>query len=403
MVRSLLNSMSGAVSRSRLKPEANHLFVNNVRFWSMLAIIAAHSLIAWPLHGEWTATQNLQIVLLQMMKFGTIGFYLISGFLLGERIDRYSAPEYFRRRMKRVGGPWMVWALLYAVLPLLKTVVLRHGEKSEAPSFAWEIWQRSIEVIFFSTYWFVPNFLFALALLLLCRRYLDDLWFGAVLLGMSLFYGMNVYRQWVPSNHTAAVFGFVFYLWLGNWASRHSGLVFRFLKRVRWQSLCLAIALAGSAALGEACLLRRLGSEDAVNTLRISNQVFSVLVVLGLMKIRHRTWPRWIDVRTSTFGLFLVHPVVALVLHNVIEWVHLRPASEQLWAHPIFGLGVWAGTFPVYYGVSLMVTQALAAQRSFSWMVGQWAAEKTSGGAVCSRRERQAQPVEGEVNLAPIK
>lgn len=89
---------------------ANHLFANNVRFLSMAAIIAIHTMDAYP--GGPVAHRYLA----QLFKFETIGFFLISGFLFGERIDRYSSIGYFTRRLRSVFLPWSVWYLLTAVL-----------------------------------------------------------------------------------------------------------------------------------------------------------------------------------------------------------------------------------------------------------------------------------------------
>src|ERR1700722_7360052 len=81
--------------------ELNHLFVNNVRFWSMLSVIVVHS---WYVFGS--ANSGLDIALVTPFKFATIGFFLISGFLLGERVDRRNPVEYFLRRFRRVFVPW---------------------------------------------------------------------------------------------------------------------------------------------------------------------------------------------------------------------------------------------------------------------------------------------------------
>jgi hypothetical protein len=377
--------------------ETNYVCVDNVRFWSMLAIIAVHSLMAWDVPSAAGLTQNLQITLLQTMKFGTIGFYFISGFLLGQWLDHYSAPVYFLRRFQRVGAPWALWAFLFALLPFTKRIMLPPLSVSDISVLASQLWHRVLDVLFFSPYWFVPNFLSALAFLLLCRRYLNDLRFGAALLSLSLLYGVNIHQHWVPASHTTALGGFVFYLWLGHWASRHESVVFGFLERVKAWQVVIAILLAGSIALAEAHSLRKHGSGNIVNTLRISNQVFSLLVVAGLMKVRRVTWPRFINVRASTFGLFLVHPVWGMVLCRLLDfgcaqrvgirWESTLSHARLFGTGPWASLGLWTTTFMAYYGGSLVLTQALLAQPKLAWMVGQGASQK----AGCEKRI-QARP-----------
>jgi hypothetical protein len=183
----------------------NHIFVSNIRFWSMFAIIAVHSLLAWGIHEESRLGWEVQVGLLQTAKFGTIAFYLISGFLLGERLHRYTAVEYLLRRLKNIGIPWAIWVTLYILFPFAKAALV--GKTAGRVVFQ----QHVCNVLLSSPYWFVPNYLIALAVILKFRHRLDDYRCGAVLLIISLFYGVNIYAKWIPSNHTSAVFGFVFY------------------------------------------------------------------------------------------------------------------------------------------------------------------------------------------------
>jgi membrane-bound acyltransferase YfiQ involved in biofilm formation len=374
--------VAGAAPQKTAKLDADNLFVNNVRFWSMVAIIAVHSLvIEWETSPEPGLARNLQLILLQILKFGTIGFYLSAGFLLGERLPQYSGPEYFLRRLKRVGTPWALWATLFALLPFTKEVLLYRAVLITGSSFWSRLGHRAIDVLFYSNYWFVPNFLIALGVLLLFKRYLDRLWFGGFLLCLSLFYGVNIYHHWVPSRHTAAIFGFVFYLWLGNWVSRNFQVFFPILQRVRTWPLLVAIAATGGIAIVEAYRLNSIDPGDMMNTLRISNQVFSLLVVFAFLKIPHATWPRFINVRATTFGLYLIHPTLGLLLHALVfawgarlfkeQWTSLVGNIDQTMTHPLTSLSIWAVTFMAYYGGSLALTQTLARRPGLKWTVGQ--------------------------------
>ena len=198
---------------SRAASTDNLLFVDNVRFWSMVGIIAVHTLFRWYVPNA-TATSELRMLLLQMAKFGTIGFYLISGFLLGGRLDHCSPCEYLLRRIKNVAAPWAVWASVTIGL-----AVIQESLYGDFPSHLWpaivSVATNAWRVIFYSPFWFVPNFLLSLSFLLMLRRYLDDLRLGALLLACTLFYSVNIYGRWIPSEHTTAIFGFTFYQWLG--------------------------------------------------------------------------------------------------------------------------------------------------------------------------------------------
>jgi hypothetical protein len=144
--------------------------------------------------------------------------------------------------------------------------------------------------LFSTAYWFVPNLMIAVSVLLLCRRFLYDPRLGCALLGLSLFYGVNAYSQWIPiQNHSEAFLGFAFYLWLGAWTAKHFAAFMAWIARIPLLALLVLAVLTGLAAFGEAEVLTDRG---AMNTLRISNQIYSVLAVLAIFKARGGLWPR---------------------------------------------------------------------------------------------------------------
>jgi membrane-bound acyltransferase YfiQ involved in biofilm formation len=372
MAKQHVSPHAGSIHRIR---DVDHLCVDNVRFWSMFAIMAVHSLITWGIHTESRFGWELQVTLLQALKFGTIGFYIISGFLLGLRVDQRPPYEYLLRRLKTVGLPWLIWAGLFTLLPFAKTLLFRTGEGHTAESLE----HYAATVLLFSPYWFVPNFFFALSLLLLLRRYLDDVRIGFALLAISVFYGVNIYGKWVRTSHTYAVFGFVFYLWLGSWASRHSKRLVPLLDRIRPSRIVIAILVTAALALAEAHVLQTLNATNIVNTLRLSNQLFSVVVVIGLMKLGRPTWPKFVDVRAHTFGLYLVHPIMLFVLARVVDVIFrstthavegtLLENYAPVWAYPTAALLLWASIFVLCYSLSLGLVSGLF-QVGLSWTVG---------------------------------
>ncbi len=198
----------------RLRPkELNHLFVSNVRFWSMLGIIAVHCAEAFSVFGgtHW----KLMPALTTPFKFGTIGFFLISGFLLGERVDRRNPLEYFLRRVKRVFVPWLFWLGIMCAFLIAHQVTATEWKRTASHGIV-SITLNALKFCLLDTaFWFVPNLLLCIAVLLVFRRYLYSLKLGAILLLTNLTYVVNIYKLWFPSKHTVALFAFVFYLWFG--------------------------------------------------------------------------------------------------------------------------------------------------------------------------------------------
>ncbi len=81
-----------------------------------------------------------------------------------------------------------------------------------------------------------------------------------------------------------SVIPFVFDLWLGSYASRHKVEFERWSAKVKTTWLAALIPITGLVALGETRLLTHLHSPDPLNTLRISNQILSLLIVLLIFK-----------------------------------------------------------------------------------------------------------------------
>lgn len=348
--------------------DQHHLFVDNVRFWSMFAVVAIHSTGVFNTIG--VRSPLLIQASLTPVKFGTIAFFLISGFLLGERIESCKPIEYLGRRLRRIFLPWMFWVSLMTAF-LLAADALHHRI---AVRFAMEevpiVWGKLFSCIATTAFWFVPNLLLSLCILLLLRRYLRDVRLGVVLFGINLFYVVNIYMRWLPSLHTEALFGFVFYLWLGAYASWNFGVLIRWLARVRMNALVGLAVSTGLLAFGEARILDHLGSPDPNNTLRLSNQIFSIAVVLLILKLRHATWPRFVDVRNHTFGIYLSHSMILAIMLGVLRRSLALITPGHLLNSSLEGLALWVVTTAVTYSISLSVTKVIAGRPTLRWMVG---------------------------------
>lgn len=100
-----------------------------------------------------------------------------------------------------------------------------------------------------------------------------------------------------------------------------------------------------------------------------------------MTKLRQATWPRFIDVRLNTFGLYLVHPLCIFLLCHAFDVIYrfvmnaspgsLLQNSVQFWACLPVAVGMWATMFVLCYGMSLVIVQMLVARSALSWMVGQ--------------------------------
>jgi membrane-bound acyltransferase YfiQ involved in biofilm formation len=329
----------------------------------MAAIIAMHTIETCP--GAATTCSFL----IQALKFGTIGFFLVAGFLFGERIDDYNSPQYFSRRLKNVVLPWTVWYVLYSSLLLIAD--LAHGRVTFHPAALVSRAYADFSTGLLDTaYWFVPNLMIALAVLLMLRRKLRDCRVGMAFLLLSLFYAANIYGGWIPVQHTRAIFGFVFYLWLGAWGAWHFERIEKRLAQIP-MSLILALILATNAlALGETRLLQSLHSEDALNTLRITNQLASIVVVLGIIKLKRAVWPRFVDVRAHTFGLYLTHTVALTIVAFLIVRTLPHCTPPNIWNTVPARMVLLPAMFVAVYGGCLLAVKCMLSYSCLRWTVG---------------------------------
>ncbi|MGA3343928.1 MAG: acyltransferase [Terracidiphilus sp.] len=369
---STLAEKPARLALSQENPAIDHIFVTNVRFLSMAGVVAIHCIsMAFSLAG-FSSSGGLERAMRQPVSFDVIGFFLISGFLIEEGLSRWRPAKYLERRFKRILAPWLFWYSLYFVILVAGDTV--HGRLKH---FSWRgdalyVFHSLFSCLFLSPYWFVPNLLIALCILVACRRFLFDRRLGGLLLTLSLFYGLNLYAHWIPiRDHTEALFGFVFYLWLGAWTARNFAAIQAWSARVSVPAFMALAALAGLAAFVESSVLLAAGNPHPMNTLRICNQAYSVILVLAIFKLRRPVWPRAVNVRATTFGIYLTHSIVMWFLACIIRRVIGKAATGQTsgWAAAT-AVCLSLGLFALTYSGSLTLSGWLIGHPRLRWMVG---------------------------------
>lgn len=347
--------------RTQTRPD--YLFIHTVRFWSMAAIVCMHAAEKIARYQPLDRTE--MYLLIQPFKFGTIGFFLISGFLLGDRLPSSKPLVYLRRRANRLIPAWLVWYGFEVLLGPLKAV---HGRSPRIFGFSLVVhsmWSAAVTGLLDSAFWFVPNFIVALTCLVLLRRWLNDLRLGAVLLAVSLAYGANVYFNWIPSRHTEALFAFVFYLWLGAWCAQRKEQFERWLRSIPVILLVVSGLAAMFVAQWESSILMARSSVDPLNTLRFGNQLYAVVMTLLLLRIRRRTWPAFVDVGQTTYGIYLAHSLsIAIVFALGASAMPLHTLGPAGLAAVVAILAATA------YFLTFYLVRWVASSAQYSWVVG---------------------------------
>ncbi len=348
--------------------DGRYLAADNARFWCMFAVVALHCTRIFTLGAE--ENSNVAHLIATPFKFATIGFFLVSGFLLDKNLATCEPRRLVLRRLRKVFLPWLCWSSLFVVSIALSDCVQQRTPFLPGLSLVATISTEIARCLTGTALWFVPNLLFALALLLAFRRQLDRLLLGAAFFALNLFYTFNIYTQWLPAQHTRALFAFVFYLWLGHYAATHVDGLNRMLAAISSPVLVGMTVLAAALAFGETRLLYRLGSIDPLNTLRISNQLFSVLAVLCLAKLRRRAWPRFVDVPRHIFGIYLSHAlIVGVVLTTMRRLLELPELAG--YAHSL-GLraALWLAATGIAWTSGFLLSRRIAASPRLCWLQG---------------------------------
>ena len=141
----------------------------------------------------------------------------------------------------------------------------------------------------------------------------------------------------------------------------------------------IAVAgLTGAIALWESSLLLANGSP--MNVLRLGNQAYSVSIALLILKLHRPIWPRVVNVRATTFGIYLSHSIVAAALLFLLKRSVLRSYFGQ--ASGVIAVCVICIMFACAYGCSLALTELLRRHSSLRWMVGNFASTRSAGAPI---------------------
>lgn len=347
----------------------NFNFVDTIRCISMMGIVMEHSPIAHAPMYDTVGATFAETGIIQFFKFSTVAFFLIGGFLINYKFQEYSAGQYLKNRFKGTVKPWLFWIIVFMALTILdRYIAYFKGSDgglmvSDFPAYLYDFGYR---VLFQSPYWFILNFLICISILLLFKKYLYNYWLGIILGLISLVYSVNLYYQWFETTHTTALFGFVFYLWLGVYLNKYYTNVIKFIKGVSWFTCVSVLIITYVLAILEAMYLIKLSSHDPYNTLRITNIIYSfvafgVLLKIGDIKILNKLKPR-----ETTFGIYLLHCIVIeRFLPLIFQPLRLDVTHFNIWQNT----GLLIFRFLIVYIISYLLC-SLIIKTKMKWSVG---------------------------------
>lgn len=290
-----------------------------LRFISICCVVWGHCLLDlggaqfnFP-YSEW-----YKALFLQLGKIGTINFFIITGYFLGEKVQFFTLKSYIEHRFFSLILPWAIFLNIFILLGLFKILtikqVLHEGIWFEINLFL----RLGKSYIFDLSYWFVLASLFSSLILILFKKHVTSFKFGIILASISLFYCVNLYFSWIPIAHTKSFLAYTFFVWLGLTLKLNLSLFKNFLKKVSWINLALLFLVAYILACTEGLFLLKKGLKDSFSSTRLSNEFLSIMLLFVVMK---SDWLRWITIfnpRKYTFGIYLIHCIIITLLTPVV-------------------------------------------------------------------------------------
>jgi peptidoglycan/LPS O-acetylase OafA/YrhL len=336
----------------------NYDFIDTIRGIAMMSIVGEHcSAVGDYAFPATAANYWTQLCLMQFNKFGTVTFFLLAGFLIGEKFADYTPSQYLKRRISTTFGPWVFWSLVYCLADIITIAVQARMYHDDRLNLANILHEFKI-VYLYTNYWFIVNFLVSISVLLIFRKHLYSLYLGAVLLLFYIFYAINIYYEWIEPRHTSAILGFVFFLWLGAQLRKHWHRVEGWVAKASYPILLFLLVLTFGSCIYEVAQLTG-HSVDAFNTLRISNILFSLVFFALLLKIKTFKFVEYLKPRQTTYGIYLIHYILLVfLLPQILIHITYDVYSFSILQFILFKLAIFVFIYSITLGMVLLISNS---------------------------------------------
>lgn len=347
-----------------------YLFIDFIRFWGMFSIVYIHSIqasdAAFEMKKNLLDYGYLYDYLLIPLKFGSVCFFMISGFLLGDKLMHSPRLSFLKKRFNNTMIPYLVSMVFFIFWNSLRYTF---GAKSHIglPVYFSNLLVDLKHTLLYSPYWFIWNFFIAVSVVVIFRKYIFTAIFPVALLAITILYSANVYLNLFTPIHTSAIFAFIFYLWAGVFIHKNKNAVSAFIKKTPLILLLFFTTVFLLASIYETEILYARNSVDANNTLKFSNQLFSIGMFFVLMKISDIGVPRFFNPNKEAFGIYLYHMFFVVLFARLVHYTPLNNFAEKKGV--IAPLTLFACYFLFnYLGTTVFVK--VINKTSFSWLVG---------------------------------
>jgi len=140
----------------------NYNFIDAIRCLAIISIVMEHCFAfdSYTYHPADKLSILTYAAVMQFIKFGTIAFFLLAGFLIGEKFTVYSPVQYLKRRIDNTIAPWLFWSLLFCVMIVLNDVICacKFNTGKITPHYGFVVLDYLKTIYLYTSFWFIPNF-----------------------------------------------------------------------------------------------------------------------------------------------------------------------------------------------------------------------------------------------------
>lgn len=347
--------------------KTNYDEIDTIRFITISIIVWTHSILpTWYLRSsEAIGDEIIKSFVIQFGAISTVIFFIVSGILMHSKLQEYNLKSYFKDRIPRVYGPWLLFIFINLVLIMVLQLSIDDLTIKNISPIVSSIYPILNSLIVYGTYWFVLTYLVGMVLLIYFKQYSSNIYFGVLLAAITAFYAINFYYGWIDTFHTKAVLGYTFFIWLGFQFQRHWKEVLLISKKMSWLLLVILMFVFFSIACYDGYILSLNEVRDPYASNRFTNIIFSIIFFFFLLKLGPIRIINNLQPRKIVYGIYLVNSIVVLGLT-----VLLKKHIENL--NPV---NTWTllGLQFLFFAVTLMLTLVIVnylINSPLKWMIG---------------------------------
>ena len=303
-------------------PSVNYEQIDTIRFVTIFFIIWGHSLLGWNERITHSFTEEwVKIFVIQTGKISTIIFFIVSGFLLNSRINKYTLFSYFKERTPKIYAPWIAIIIIFMVISIVQLIPLKDlWETRDIKGFIKSNYAILNGLLLYSAYWFITTYIIGMALIISLKKHINKPWLGLVLFSLTAFYCLNLHYMWIAANHAKAVLSYTFFIWLGIQINNYHSYISDVLKRISWPFVLLALFGSFILASYEGYWLTIKNCGDAFASNRFSNGILSILLFFAMLKFGKVSRINKLNPRKTVYGIYLLHPLLIFEIMIVINF-----------------------------------------------------------------------------------